>query len=155
MIHSFLSSDESLAAHDYSTVPQKSRVLLSAWLEQKLKSSLKKPTYTIQETRSTSPPARSLHTESHHYLRWRSLMELRNTIPHVLVQYQITSFCYESLIFCTQRIALFPLDVLLPHVYLLSLLWGILWGDRGSIAVQTFHHCLIFLEQKQCSEQHF
>lgn len=80
-------------------------------------------------------------------------MQLGNTILHVLAQYLITSFCYEGLIFCTQRIALFPLDVFLPHVYLLSLLWGILGGDRGSIAVQTFHHCLIFLKQKQCFEQ--
>lgn len=80
-------------------------------------------------------------------------MELRNTIVHVLAQYLITSFCYESLIFRAQGIALFPLDVFLPHVYLLSLLGGILWGDGGSIAVQPFHHCLILLKQKQCFEQ--
>lgn len=80
-------------------------------------------------------------------------MVLRNTNVHVLALCLITSFCYEGLILCTQRIALFPLDVFLPHVYLLSLLRGILGGHRGSIAVQTFHHCLILLEQKQYLEQ--
>lgn len=66
----------------------------------------------------------------------------------------ITSFCYEGLIFCSQRVALFPLDVLLPHVHLLSLLGGVLWGHGGSVAVQPLHHCLILLEQKQCFEEH-
>lgn len=75
------------------------------------------------------------------------MLEPRNTILCVLAQHLITSFCYESLIFCSQRVALFPLDVLLPHVHLLSLLGGVLGGDRGSVAVQAFHHCLIFLKQ--------
>lgn len=75
-------------------------------------------------------------------------MELRNRTLHILQQYLITSFCDESLILCTQRIALLPLDVLLPHVHLLSLLRGVLGGDRGGVAVQPLHDRLIFLEQK-------
>lgn len=40
----------------------------------------------------------------------------------------ITSFCDESLVFCAQWVAFFPLDVLLPHFYLLGFLGGVLGG---------------------------
>lgn len=148
VLHRFLTSSESCTA-----LSPKIHGLLSAWLEQKLKRSLKKPTHPIPETWSASAPAWFLNAESHHYFCWGSLIELRNTILRVPVRYPITSFCYESLIFCAQRIALFPLDVFFPHVHLLSLLRGILRGHRGSIAVQTFHHCLVFLKQQQCFSQ--
>lgn len=60
----------------------------------------------------------------------------------------VTSFCYKGLILCTKRVALFPLYIFLPHIYLLSFLRSILRRHRGSITVQAFHYCLIFLDNK-------
>lgn len=57
----------------------------------------------------------------------------------------LTSFSDEGLIFCSQGVVLLPLNVLLPHLDLLCLLWGVLRRNGWRVAVQTFHHGLVLL----------